>query len=75
VRIGAVGLLAVVLAFCSEQAAEASERIASPSGQPAARSQRLGVPPSVSSEHPGELGPMRYHGGPKSPAWRDPAAN
>ena len=75
VRIGAVALLVVGLAFCGGHSAEAGERIAGPSGQAAARSQRLGAPPSVSSEHQGELGPTRYHGGPKSPAWRDPAAN
>jgi hypothetical protein len=73
VRVGAIALLALVLAFCGEHAAEASERIASPSGQPAARSQRLGAP-SV-SEQQNKLGTMRYYGGPKSPAWRGPSMN
>jgi len=76
-RIGAVALLAAVLAFgiCCESVAGAGERSSSPSGQAAARSQRLEATPSASSQHQAELGSMRYYGGPKSPAWRAPAVN
>jgi hypothetical protein len=76
-RIGAVALLAAVLAFgiCCESVAGAGEHNSSPSRQAAARSQRLEATPSASSQHQAELGSMRYYGGPKSPAWRAPAVN
>ena len=75
-RIGAVALVVAVLAsgICRVRVAEAGEQASILSGQAAARGQRLGGTPSVSSAHQVEPGSMRYYGGPKSPAWRAPPA-